>query len=146
MNHGKYPLDHPQLFLGFDPITGKYKLLLIFAEINNNNDYRVIKTRILTLGTDSSWRKIHMPSKWLLMLRIRNLNQDIGSGSSLGWAGRVEVLIIKLFWALFVRSSYLLIPIKSKRLYILFRTHVLVLVSLLENCPCGTVGHVVYRE
>nr|XP_009626748.1 putative F-box protein At1g32420 [Nicotiana tomentosiformis] len=61
--HAQYPLD-PQLFLGFDSITGKYKLVHIFVGKNNGN--RVIKTRILTLGTDSSWRKIHMPSNCFL--------------------------------------------------------------------------------
>nr|XP_009791674.1 PREDICTED: putative F-box protein At1g32420 [Nicotiana sylvestris]XP_016513090.1 PREDICTED: putative F-box protein At1g32420 [Nicotiana tabacum] len=63
----QYPLD-PQLFLGFDSITEKYKLLHIFVGKNNGN--RVIKTRIRTLGIDSSWRKFHMPSNCFLKPKI----------------------------------------------------------------------------
>ncbi|XP_009768453.1 putative F-box protein At1g60370 [Nicotiana sylvestris] len=49
----------PELFLGFDIVLGNYKLLHVFEESNN----QLLKSRILTLGTDS-WRKIYMPSNF----------------------------------------------------------------------------------
>lgn len=56
-----FSMDHddvkyPNVFLGFDMVTGKYKLLHIFME---NKIRRV--TRILTLGTNS-WRRIIVPT------------------------------------------------------------------------------------
>ncbi|MCE3050275.1 hypothetical protein HAX54_046778 [Datura stramonium] len=52
--------EHP-FCLGFDLVTEKYKLLHVFEK--NNEDNRITKMRILTLGTKySSWRILSMPS------------------------------------------------------------------------------------
>lgn len=52
----------PRLYLGFDMVTEKYKLLHIFMETNPR---RVIKHRILTLGTNF-WRTIITPRNWFM--------------------------------------------------------------------------------